>query len=231
MDGNRFLDFAAGIAVCATGHAHPVVVEAVKQAAGEVPAHLERLLAREHGRAGGAPRGGRADGRARDELPVPVRHRVGRGRAQARALRHRAAALHRLPRRLPRTHDGFAVVHLEQVHAAEGLRAHDARRHARPVSEHRTGRCSPAATRARPCSTTSACCSSATCRRPRSRRSWSSRSRARAAISCRPMASSPACARSATSTASCSSSTRCSRASAAPGRCSPASTGACGRTS
>ena len=33
VDGNRFLDFAAGIAVCATGHAHPVVVEAVKQAA------------------------------------------------------------------------------------------------------------------------------------------------------------------------------------------------------
>ena len=26
VDGNRFLDFAAGIAVCATGHAHPKVV-------------------------------------------------------------------------------------------------------------------------------------------------------------------------------------------------------------
>ena len=33
VDGNRFLDFAAGIAVCATGHAHPQVVEAVQQAA------------------------------------------------------------------------------------------------------------------------------------------------------------------------------------------------------
>jgi 4-aminobutyrate aminotransferase len=33
VDGNRFLDFAAGIAVCATGHAHPAVVEAVKSAA------------------------------------------------------------------------------------------------------------------------------------------------------------------------------------------------------
>ena len=33
VDGNRFLDFAAGIAVCATGHAHPEVVEAVKAAA------------------------------------------------------------------------------------------------------------------------------------------------------------------------------------------------------
>jgi 4-aminobutyrate aminotransferase len=33
VDGNRFLDFAAGIAVCATGHAHPQVVDAVKTAA------------------------------------------------------------------------------------------------------------------------------------------------------------------------------------------------------
>jgi 4-aminobutyrate aminotransferase len=33
VDGNRFLDFAAGIAVCATGHAHPKVVAAVKDAA------------------------------------------------------------------------------------------------------------------------------------------------------------------------------------------------------
>jgi 4-aminobutyrate aminotransferase len=35
VDGNRFLDFAAGIAVCATGHAHPEVVKAVREAAGE----------------------------------------------------------------------------------------------------------------------------------------------------------------------------------------------------
>ncbi|MCE5233927.1 MAG: acetyl ornithine aminotransferase family protein [Mizugakiibacter sp.] len=33
VDGNRFLDFAAGIAVCSTGHAHPQVVAAVKDAA------------------------------------------------------------------------------------------------------------------------------------------------------------------------------------------------------
>ncbi len=35
VDGNRFLDFAAGIAVCATGHAHPKVVAAVREAAGK----------------------------------------------------------------------------------------------------------------------------------------------------------------------------------------------------
>jgi 4-aminobutyrate aminotransferase len=35
VDGNRFLDFAAGIAVCSTGHSHPQVVGAIKQAADE----------------------------------------------------------------------------------------------------------------------------------------------------------------------------------------------------
>lgn len=33
VDGNRFLDFAAGIAVCSTGHSHPHVVRAIKDAA------------------------------------------------------------------------------------------------------------------------------------------------------------------------------------------------------
>jgi len=31
VDGNRFLDFASGIAVCSTGHCHPRVVEAIKE--------------------------------------------------------------------------------------------------------------------------------------------------------------------------------------------------------
>jgi 4-aminobutyrate aminotransferase len=33
IDGNRFIDFAAGIAVCSTGHSHPQVVQAIQQAA------------------------------------------------------------------------------------------------------------------------------------------------------------------------------------------------------
>jgi len=37
VDGNRFLDFAAGIAVCSTGHSHPRVVAAIRDQA-------ERLL-------------------------------------------------------------------------------------------------------------------------------------------------------------------------------------------
>src|SRR5580698_11322673 len=33
VDGNRFLDFNAGIAVCATGHCHPEVVKAIQDQA------------------------------------------------------------------------------------------------------------------------------------------------------------------------------------------------------
>jgi len=33
VDGNRFLDFCAGIAVCATGHSHPQVVKAIQEQA------------------------------------------------------------------------------------------------------------------------------------------------------------------------------------------------------
>lgn len=36
VDGNRFLDFTAGIAVCATGHCHPRVVKAIQRQAGEL---------------------------------------------------------------------------------------------------------------------------------------------------------------------------------------------------
>ena len=36
VDGNRFLDFNAGIAVVATGHCHPQVVEAIREQAGRL---------------------------------------------------------------------------------------------------------------------------------------------------------------------------------------------------
>ena len=35
-DGNRFLDFNAGIAVVATGHCHPKVVEAIQEQAAKL---------------------------------------------------------------------------------------------------------------------------------------------------------------------------------------------------
>src|SRR5438046_10508500 len=36
VDGNRFLDLAAGIAVCSTGHCHPKVVAAIQKQAAEL---------------------------------------------------------------------------------------------------------------------------------------------------------------------------------------------------
>ena len=36
VDGNSFLDFAAGIAVCSTGHCHPKVVAAIQKQAAEL---------------------------------------------------------------------------------------------------------------------------------------------------------------------------------------------------
>jgi 4-aminobutyrate aminotransferase len=36
VDGNRFLDFTAGIAVCSTGHCHPRVVAAIREQAGKL---------------------------------------------------------------------------------------------------------------------------------------------------------------------------------------------------
>ncbi|HOB74865.1 MAG TPA: acetyl ornithine aminotransferase family protein [Phycisphaerae bacterium] len=36
VDGNRFLDFTAGIAVCSTGHCHPAVVRAIEEQAGKL---------------------------------------------------------------------------------------------------------------------------------------------------------------------------------------------------
>ena len=36
VDGNEFMDFAAGIAVCSTGHCHPEVVDAIQKQAGEL---------------------------------------------------------------------------------------------------------------------------------------------------------------------------------------------------
>ena len=36
VDGNEFLDFAAGIAVTSTGHCHPEVVEAIQKQAAEL---------------------------------------------------------------------------------------------------------------------------------------------------------------------------------------------------
>ena len=41
VDGNRFLDFVAGIAVCSTGHAHPESGRCHQGRGGQIPARLE----------------------------------------------------------------------------------------------------------------------------------------------------------------------------------------------
>ncbi len=49
VDGNRFLDFAAGIAVTSTGHSHPRVVKASRNRL-KVYSHLVRFLSSQLGR-------------------------------------------------------------------------------------------------------------------------------------------------------------------------------------
>ncbi len=121
VDGNRFLDFAAGIAVCSTGHSHPAVVQAIKDAADRF-LHISSDYWHE-GQVRLAERMNELSPMkvAGDELLRAIGNRERRGGAQAGALRDGTRPLHRISRRLSRQNDGIAVVHVEQVHAAEGL--------------------------------------------------------------------------------------------------------------
>ena len=80
VDGNRYLDFMAGIAVSSTGYSHPkVVVAAVQGRGGPVPPHLRlRLLLRGHGRAVRAAGTARAGLEQEARVPHQLRHRGGR---------------------------------------------------------------------------------------------------------------------------------------------------------
>ena len=222
IDGNLFLDFAAGIAVNSTGHAHPQVVAAIKEQAAELihfsasdfylPIYPEvcRELA-EH----------RADhGRSRPDLSRQLRDGGRRGLDQARPLRDPPAVRRGLPRRVPRPD--------LRLRLADGLEGEVPRRASgrscRASSTRRTGG-------SRTCAGSTRSSSTSSPRPTRSRRSSSSRSRARAATSSPRTASCRASAGSATSTASCSSPTRSSRAPDGPARCGRSSTGASSRTS
>ena len=221
IDGNLFLDFAAGIAVNSTGHSHPQVVAAIKEQASElIHFSASRLLPADL--PGGLPRAGphRADLGPRPGLSRQLRDRGRRGVDQARPVRDQAAVHRRLPRRLPRPDLRLGLADRLEGEVPRRLRAAAAGHLPRAV---RAGR-GPRAGSTRSCSTSSP-------RPTRSRRSSSSRSRAKAATSSPRTASSRASARSATSTASCSSPTRSSRAPGGPGRCGRSSTGASSRTS
>ena len=80
VDGNRFLDCAAGIAVNSTGVSHPEVVKAIADQAREVHPHVGHgLLLRAAGAARGGAGGDRADRRATcgrsSATPAPRRPR------------------------------------------------------------------------------------------------------------------------------------------------------------
>ena len=131
VDGNRYLDFMAGIAVSSTGYGHPKVVAAVKDAADRF-LHICGSDFYYEGMAALCERLARIAPGHEPEARVPhqLRHRGRRGRHQARPLRHPADGDHRLPRRLPRPDH----------------RAPSASPAARPASTPGSARCCPTCT-------------------------------------------------------------------------------------
>ena len=105
VDGNRFLDFMAGIAVSSTGYGHPKVVAAVKDAADRF-LHICGSDFYYEGMAALCERLARiAPGRAKKRVFLTqLGHGSHRRRHQAGPLRHPAHRHHRLPRRVSRAH-------------------------------------------------------------------------------------------------------------------------------
>ena len=124
VDGNRYLDFAAGIAVASTGHSHPDVVAAIR-AQSERFLHMcatdffyENVVELAEGLARRAPG------------PGPWRvffansgAEVVEARDQAGARAHGPAEDRRLLRRVPRPHLRRHEPDREQARPAQGLRA------------------------------------------------------------------------------------------------------------
>ena len=207
VDGNRFLDCAAGIAVNSTGHSHPQVVAAIVDQANKF-LHMSGhgLLLRAAGAAGGSLQRDRALRRAEAIVLRQLGHRGQRGRDQAGALHDEALRRHRVPRQLPRADDGLAVAHLEPGDSAQGVRAAAGGR--RTTRRTRTATAVPWAggrRAVRPSAWTSSriSCWCTSCRPTKWRRSWWSRSRARAATSFPRRSFTSGCASSRRSTASC----------------------------
>ena len=124
VDGNIFLDCAAGIAVNSTGHAHPVVVAAIIDQVQKflhmsgTDFYYEPQVRLGEELAATAP------------MPAPVRTFFANSGTEAneaaiKLARYHTGALrhHRLPRQLPRPHDGIAVAHLEPGDPAPRVRS------------------------------------------------------------------------------------------------------------
>ncbi len=108
VDGNTFLDFAAGIAVCSTGHCHPKVVAAIQK---------------DHARGG-----------KQESFLYQLWDRSNRRRHQAGKVRHQARQIHRILRLLPRPVDGRALADGVQINAAQGIRGVAQWNRAHPIS-------------------------------------------------------------------------------------------------
>ena len=122
VDGNEFLDFAAGIAVVSTGHCHPEVVAAIQQQAAELihisgtDFYYEHMVTLAERLSAIAPMPG--------TTPLLLRKLRGRGdrvRAQAGPVPHRPAERDRLLWRLPRAHHGCSFAHRFQAPATAPL--------------------------------------------------------------------------------------------------------------
>ena len=137
VDGNVFLDFNAGIAVCSTGHC------ASRGGRGD-PAPGRRSCSTTRRRdfylpdlLGGlrAARRDRAGRRADAVVPHQLRDRGGRGGDQARAAHDRAAVRGRVPRRVPRALVRQRLADRVEVEVPRGVRAAAAGRAPRAVCE------------------------------------------------------------------------------------------------
>ncbi len=97
--------------------------------------YFVRLLARRPNQAGGAAQRTVAHEGAGHELLRTVGHRERGSRVEIGALCDGTRPVHRFSGRLPRQNHGLAVVHVQQVHAAEGFLSEHARRHSCALSQ------------------------------------------------------------------------------------------------
>ena len=135
VDGNRFLDFAAGIAVCSTGHAHPQVVAAIREAS-EKFLHISSDYWHEY-QVRLAERINEINPFGEDTMSFMCQsgtEAVEGALKLARYVTGRQRFIGFLGGFHGRTY-GLAVVHREQVHAAERLLPEHARGDACAVSE------------------------------------------------------------------------------------------------
>ena len=136
VDGNMFLDFAAGIAVVSTGHCHPRVVEAIQKQAAEL-IHISCTDFYYQGLVELAERLCRGGSRQRGEESLfrQLGHGSHRSGHQAGALPHAPRQDHRVPRLLSRAHARRAFAHRVQGRAAQGIRRAAGRRVSHSLSE------------------------------------------------------------------------------------------------